>query len=200
MNDVKIIALCGFIGSGKDTVGDYLVREKGYTKISFASALKDVLSVIFGWDRKMLEGLTPEDRAKREDLDIYWSNKLEREVTPRNMMFEIGTKLFRENFKDDIWVSVVERQLFKHKKIVITDCRFINEIDMVKNNNGKIIRIYKNVPEWFEPYETYKSEYTGNLNISETEWIRGKFDHIIENDSSINDLYRKINEILEDDS
>lgn len=42
-----IIGLCGAQGVGKDTIGDILVSEYGFTKITFAAALKDVVSILF---------------------------------------------------------------------------------------------------------------------------------------------------------
>ena len=53
-----IIGLCGLIGSGKGTVADILVDEHKFEKISFADKVKDAVSVLFDWDREMLEGET----------------------------------------------------------------------------------------------------------------------------------------------
>lgn len=53
-----IIGVCGLIGSGKDTIADYLVNIHEFRRDSFAATLKDVVSAVFGWDRDMLEGRT----------------------------------------------------------------------------------------------------------------------------------------------
>ena len=53
-----IIGVCGFIGSGKDTVADYLQNFHEFRRESFASTLKDAVAAVFGWDRTMLEGRT----------------------------------------------------------------------------------------------------------------------------------------------
>ena len=50
-----IIGLVGFIGSGKGTIADLLVERHGFFKESFANSVKDACSLIFGWDRAMLE-------------------------------------------------------------------------------------------------------------------------------------------------
>ena len=86
-----IIGLCGFAGSGKGTLADFLVENHNFRKISFATKLKDVASVMFGWDRDLLEGITDESRAWREEVDENWSNELEQEVTPRIVLQLFGT-------------------------------------------------------------------------------------------------------------
>ena len=67
-----IIGLIGFAGSGKDTIAEYLERCRMFNVDSFASNLKDAASVIFGWDRLMLEGKTKESREWREMPDKFW--------------------------------------------------------------------------------------------------------------------------------
>ena len=49
-----IIGVTGFIGSGKDTVANYLTTFHGFKKLSFAGSLKDAVANVFGWDREML--------------------------------------------------------------------------------------------------------------------------------------------------
>ena len=82
-----IIGLCGRAGSGKDTIADFLVNEYNFTKLSFGKILKDVVSIIFGWDRKLLEGDTIESREKE---DKWWSDNLKIKITP---------KIFLRNYK-----------------------------------------------------------------------------------------------------
>ena len=64
-----IIGICGFIGGGKDTIADYLVNVQHFRRVSFAGALKDAVSSVFGWNREMLEGRTQESRNWREQRD-----------------------------------------------------------------------------------------------------------------------------------
>jgi dephospho-CoA kinase len=64
-----IIGICGFIGSGKDTIADYLVNLHHFRRESFANTLKDAVAQVFGWDRTMLEGRTKMAREWREQVD-----------------------------------------------------------------------------------------------------------------------------------
>ena len=43
-----LIGVVGFAGSGKGTIGDILVGDHQFVRLSFADALKDAVAVIFG--------------------------------------------------------------------------------------------------------------------------------------------------------
>ena len=49
-----LVSVTGFIGSGKDTIADYLITEHGFKKESWAGSLKDAVSHIFNWERDLL--------------------------------------------------------------------------------------------------------------------------------------------------
>jgi hypothetical protein len=191
-----IIGLCGFQGAGKDTVGDILIKNHGFIKISFGSALKDVCASMFGWDRSMLEGSTPESREWRETVDEFWSEKLNFfEFTPRKALQMIGTDVLRKNFSANIWVDIVENKITKliqsnhNIKIVVTDCRFTNELDMVKKfSNSQIIYVQRNEPEWFEEFRSGRPLDLSSFHPSEIEWMKYPFDKIINNDGHKNYL------------
>ena len=79
---MAVVGICGLIGHGKGTVGDVLL-EQGYQRLSFADKLKDAVAVMFDWDRDMLEGITDESRAWREQPNEFWSNEIGSNITPR---------------------------------------------------------------------------------------------------------------------
>ena len=107
-----IIGICGFIGSGKDTVADYLVNLHHFRRESFANTLKDAVSAVFGWDRTMLEGRTKQAREWREQVDLWWAERLNMpNLTPRWILQNWGTEVCRKNFHDDIWIASLENKL-----------------------------------------------------------------------------------------
>ncbi len=193
-----IIAICGLQGSGKDTIGSYLINKYGFKKLSFAGVLKDIVGILFGWDREMLEGATKESREWREQVDPWWSQKLGMEnLTPRYVLQYFGTDLFRTHFHSDIWVIAVERQLSKYTNCVITDCRFPNEIAMLRTAGATVIKVTRGeLPAWYIPYESCQTIKPNNVHPSEYMWIREKFDYELENDSSIKDLEMSMDGIL----
>jgi hypothetical protein len=193
-----IFGICGFKSSGKDTIADYLVSRYGFKKLSFACALKDILSIIFGWPRDKLEGITKEDRLWRENVDTWWATELSMpHLTPRLALQHFGTEIFRNNWHPDIWTKIIENQLTKYDKIIITDCRFPNEINLVKKYGGKLIHVHKELPDWFHNYKFGLTVDIQNMHISEVSWIRSDFDYVIDNNSTICDLHKKMQTILE---
>jgi len=211
----KIIAICGWQGSGKDTIADYLVNFHGFRRDSFAATLKDAISVIFGWDRELLEGRTTESRAWREQVDVWWAKKLNiPALTPRWILQYWGTEVCRNGFHDDIWVASLENKIRKtNNNIVISDCRFPNEINIIQDAGGQVIWVKRGVmPEWYdcafkentthedEQYILYDHEETmaqryPTVHSSEWSWIGTKFDYIVDNSGTIEALYTQLNNL-----
>lgn len=206
---MKIIGLSGFISSGKDTVANYLIQQYGFQKISFAGILKDVCSVLFGWDRVMLEGDTKESRIFRETVDEWWSKRLNiPNFTPRYAFQHIGTNTLRAHFHDDIWIAAIEKRISTFNpdsKLVFTDCRFVNELECIKRLNGQVWKIERgNNGEWYT-YALKASQgdklsiemcNSIGLHVSEYAHLNFTFDVILLNDSSLEDLYAKIENII----
>jgi len=184
-----LIGICGLIGSGKDTVAKRLVKKHGFKRDSFAKSLKDAVGDIFNWDRKLLEGKTKKSREWREQPDKFWSEKMDKEVTPRWVLQYFGTEVMRKGMHDAIWVdSVISR--YKGKPTVISDTRFQNEIKTIKAHSGKIICVKRNpIPsrEWMEVHHHHLSEW---------DWIGAEFDYTIENNGTVDDLNLKIDSII----
>lgn len=191
----SILGICGFAGSGKDTLANYLIQEHGYIKLSFAGAVKDACSAIFGWDRAMLEGDTKESRAWREVEDSWWSARLGMPgFSPRKALQMLGTDIMRNHFHEDIWIAVIENKLRMYSKVVITDCRFPNEIAMIQRLGGKILHITRGeLPNWFYGVQHGTATPPTNVHVSETAWIPSTLNAIhIPNNTSLENLYKAI--------
>lgn len=197
----KLIGLVGFIGSGKGTVGEYLVKQHGYQTASFAGTLKDAVSSIFGWPRHLLEGDTKESRDWREQGDEYWSNKLDRLVTPRWVLQHIGTDILRNHFNSEIWIWSLEKRLGSSETpTVLTDVRFMNEVAMVNRLMGDLWWIKRDPgPIWeytaVKNKELMPSVYP-EVHSSEYAWVGIAEYKIISNDSSLDALYSKVDQCL----
>lgn len=183
-----IIGLVGYIGSGKGTVGDILVRDHQYYKFAFADALKDAVSQIFVWPRGLLEGDSNASRAFRERIDPWWSHKFGYEVTPRLILQKMGTEACRHGIADNIWIAALEKRIEGYENVVISDVRFPNEIDFVRSAGGIILRVKRG--------EDPSIEERSKMHISETAWNNIVPDATVTNNGTIEELKEGINYLL----
>lgn len=234
-----IIGIVGFINSGKGTVGDLLKYHYGFETESFAKPLKDAASAMFGWDRRMLEGADGFSREWREKVDPFWAEALGNpNFTPRLALQLLGTEAGRNVFGDKLWTTSCIRRCQGYggstatrgeiENYVITDCRFRNEINAIKEVNGVVIRVKRGLePSWYEDalsypapsplkkltaedfsrykynhlcrfMEDYNNTTSPQIHQSEWDWVGANFDYVLENDGSVADLQQKVYDTLVD--
>jgi hypothetical protein len=212
-----IVGLLGFIGSGKGSAADHLVENHGFIKESFANSVKDATSIIFGWDRTMLEGDTIHSRKWREEPDEWWSKKMGKPFSPRQALQLMGTEAGRDVFHKDIWMLSLERRLNPNKDYIIADVRFPNEIKMIEDLGGKLIWVRRgHLPEWYscayrenttDPYEHWLLEDADELmeqkypdiHFSEWAWIGGHYDMSLDNNGTLEELRTKLDKWLDNE-
>jgi hypothetical protein len=197
-----LIGICGLIGAGKDTAADYLVNFHEFRRDSFAATLKDAVASVFGWDRELLEGRTKAAREWREQIDSWWATRLNMpNLTPRLILQLWGTEVCRRGFHDEIWIASVENKIRQSKdNIVISDCRFPNEIASIRRAGGRVIRITRGQnPDWFNVAkhnpELMSTQYP-EVHASEYSWASTDFDFVIDNNGSIEDLYSQLKNLV----
>jgi hypothetical protein len=182
MINLNIIGITGRKRHGKDTLGDYLVSNYGYTKIGFADALKEGCRHIFGFNDDQLYG------NSKEIDDAFWK------ASPRKVLQYVGTDLFRNQLskvlpevKDDIWVKVVEKTILQNpdKKYVITDVRFNNELEFIKKYNGLTIKVQRDTLNNIDSH------------ISESFIDELKTNYTIKNSGTIEELYEKLENVMD---
>lgn len=166
-------AIMGLIGSGKNTVSQYMQQQSNMVSFAFADRLKDVLAVAFGWDRQLLEGVTTESREWRDKPDPYWSRVLKREFTPRMALTEWGTDLIRNHFCDTFWVNILGVDIEKlpvETNIIVTDCRNRNELEYVKSLGFVFIEVMgNNQPQWYYDIMNIRQQDKYNCDELETD-------------------------------
>ena len=193
-----IIGICGLIGSGKGTVADILVEHYRFQKLSFADSLKDGVAAMFGWPRELLEGDSIQSREWRESEDQFWTQELGLTVTPRLVLQQVGTECMRQGFYDGIWVSLVKQKLQQNlaANTVIPDVRFPNEISMIQQQGGAIWEVARGeLPDWAQNYRQSGIEPV-DIHASEWAWMQTPSDHVISNNSTLEDLRNQVSSLL----
>jgi len=202
-----IIGLIGFIGSGKGTVGELLAADHGFVQDSFAAPLKDAVSNIFGWNRVLVEGTTPESRLWREAPDEFWSKAFGRPFTPRLALQLMGTEAGRNVFHQDLWVaSLLNRCNQRVGSTVITDVRFKNEVATIQKAGGVVVRVRRgDEPVWFDDalfanqgsQDALQKMKQLGIHQSEWDWIGCPMNHTIYNDGTLADLRDNVRHLVE---
>jgi hypothetical protein len=178
---MKIIGFTGRKRAGKDTAADVLVRE-GYELIKFAGALKAMIRAYLTYI-----GVSPQTIERMIEGDL---KELSYECfvgrTPRFVMQTLGTEWGRDIINTNLWVNACMRRCSMFDNVVISDCRFPNEVAAIQEQGGKIICIVRP-----EPNPSWD-----DMHLSETGIDALPYDHIIVNNSTVAALHDKIIEIV----
>ena len=222
---MSIIGIAGRMGSGKNTVG-YIIEKLCLTnngpkfeQKSFAGKLKQMASLLTGIPVKDFE----DQEFKKSYLGAEWgtieSNPLNSIPVFENIEFnhlmsvreflqKLGTEAMRDGLHTNVWVNALfadykagdpEYDAF-YPNWIITDMRFPNEMEAVKERKGITIRVVRDNPS----VETLtKEDVIRTFNIlrhtehpSETALDDAKFNYEIINNGSIEDLIAKVRQIL----
>lgn len=181
-NKKVIIAMIGKAGSGKDTAGAYISDEFGFKKDSFAGPIKRLVQDIFGLTYEEVH-----DRELREQPLEHWPS-----WTVRKLLQFIGTELFRNEFGKSIWVKsqILRIQNSDIDKWIITDARFPNELSDMKKAFGDQFLSIKVVREGCD------GQTKSGIKEHESESYDLRGDYTVENNGTIDDLFRKIEVLM----
>lgn len=210
-----IIGISGRIGSGKDTVGKIIqdLTKNSYDQSpwkikKFAGKLKQIVSLLTGIPVEDLE----RQEVKDSVLGPEWNKLLPplpgkpenvvgeyRPYTVRELLQRIGTEAMRDQIHPQVWVNALFNDYKQHSmaltsippinvsesKWLITDVRFPNEAQAIKDRGGIVIRVSRGHPK--------ENEHT-----SETALDNYLFDVTIDNNGTLEDLTEKIGQVLID--
>ena len=183
----KLIGVSGKKGSGKDTVGAYLVENYGFERMAFADPLKEACCQLFGFDDEQLYG------DKKETPDPRWGD-----VTPRKVLQLVGTELLQTQLNrliPELGGNIFSKRLelglpdLDKYPIVITDVRFDDEVPIIKRNGGFIIEVVR-------PSQEREGDPSLSSHSSEKGLSPKNIDLVIENTGSLSHLYSKIDALF----
>jgi hypothetical protein len=202
-----IIGVCGFAGSGKDTVADEICKDPAFVKLAFADNLKRILMGLFDFSYEQLWGPS----ATRSEPDKRYPRK-GGFLTPRHALQSLGTEWGRDCY-ENLWIDLaikdakrlegshslgysqtdgvfLKRPGISIRGVVITDCRFRNELEGVRSAGGKLVRVLRKGLD--APPYGHSSE-TEQAGIPD-----GFFDYVFHNDGSLEDFPPKCAAMLKE--
>lgn len=182
---MKVIGFSGYARCGKDEAAAVLEKEFGYTRVSFADKLREMLYALNPMVNSY--GYNSVPRRVQDVIEQYgWSGYKETKYAHeiRALLQRLGTQAGRQILGDDIWVEAAFSDLDPGGKYVFADCRFPNEAMGVLARGGDVIRINR------------KDVGPVNYHESETSLDTWGFDLIVSNDGTLDEFHDKIRRIL----
>jgi hypothetical protein len=199
------IAICGKANTGKNTLANLLYQELHYRDsvefasrhpglslqaysgkfMAFADPIKEIVMTMF--PRANKECLYGPSRLRSEAIPGAFKN--DKPLTYRQALIDIGTEVGR-SYSDKVWLENFDHryeQILVKKSppniIIVTDVRFRNEFDHLKDKGFFQIRLYRETG--MAPIE-HISE-TGQSSIKDEE-----FDYVLFNNKSLEDLKEEV--------
>jgi hypothetical protein len=187
---IEVVLLGYRKSSGKDTLGKMLCERDGFVRVAYADKLKEIVSDLFRFNHEQTEG------SLKETLDPRYG------FSPRYAFQTIGTEHLRSIYPnvwtDYVYKTTIPNLICKSKtRFVITDFRFPNEhqaaLDYEKHLRECAVDIKVRAINIIRP-----GLPTSDLHSSETALDNyTRWDHIIQNDGSIEDLYNNYKQTLD---
>jgi hypothetical protein len=178
-------------GSGKSTIADYLIAQHGFTRLSLAEPLKDMIRVL-------LEnfGYNPADAYHMTHVNKHAPlPEIDPRVNARHLLRTLGTEWGRTCVHPEIWLRCWSARYLNLlasglNNVVVDDMRFLNEAAHIDKYGGQLWCVNR---PGTERNTTHASE--GGLdNLDSDPFL--SFTQVIDNDGTQQDLYRTLDAIL----
>ena len=167
----RVLGLSGYPGVGKDTVAKMLT-PRGYQRIAFADPI-----------RALAYDLDP---AVHDQVDMLgWENAYSGNDYVRRYLQKLGQKA-REHIDPGVWITAALRNIGIEGNYVITDVRYRNEAETLKNLGAKLVRVER------------PGQGPVNDHASEVEMDGYPFDAFLLNDGDLNQLFDRVMMMEED--
>ena len=134
-SDIRLVGLAGAAGAGKDTLATLMVTDN-WEHVAFADPLKDICIRHLGLSRD--DVYTQDGKMRRNK---FWG------MTNREILQKVGTEAMRNGFDKDVWVKILELKLtgilMRGGKVIVTDCRFDNEAELIWRLGGVMANVVR---------------------------------------------------------
>lgn len=194
--------------SGKTTAANYLVRKYGYKKVALATPIKDIITNLDSMTNVeiMKVFIEPYYKLTGANRRIFKSilnvvRDMPHEFPkPRKRMQYLGTEGVRRNIDNEFWLKVFSNKYKSDEKLVVDDCRFMDEYLYFMGLGYRDLKIIVDEPKRYNrvvelhggPFDESVLQHPSEL---EQDKIIEQFpDNIIENNGSWEEYYSSIDE------
>lgn len=189
-----IVGLTGLKGSGKDTVGAYLVKDHQFERLAFADPLKKSVAALLDIPYSQIDRMKNNPHAVLTlavKQSVYVSGaptanmvSEQKNITMRQFLQRYGTEAHRELFGTDFWIDLTlpVQGYYPGRAIVVTDVRFDNEAARVRQLGGVV---------WAVERDGLPS---GDTHASEI--IDFPIDYVVKNNGTFDELFAGVEEAL----
>lgn len=173
----KIIGIGYKKNSGKNSFAKFLTTHIHCTEpklkvkeVSFALKVKDIAFQLYSW-ANLKRAIYYETHYSDKEIVLP-----ELGLSPRDIWIGVGNKM-REIYPGT-WIEYALNSI-KEDVIIITDLGFGNEARSIRDRNGILIKLHRDgIPRGTDARETELDSWPG-------------WDFVIENNGSLDDLYKK---------
>jgi hypothetical protein len=170
MSDLPLLGLIGKKRSGKDTFAAPLLAEFGFHRVAFADPLREAALRLDPW---VGPASTPGDlrlayrRLSGVVAELGWERAKDHVPGVRETLQRLGTDVVRE-LDPDLWVRAALAQIDERPwGVVVTDVRFPNEADAIRDRGGILVRITRPGPVDPDEHKTERAldDYAEDLHV-----------------------------------
>ncbi len=173
----KIYIICGKARHGKDTIAEmiqkyYIENKQEVLNLQYSSYIKEYAKKISNWDGS-------------------------EETKPRELLQQLGTNIIREKIDDLFFVKKLTDDIkvysFFFDVLVISDSRFKVEVNTTRDNFQNVVVIHVIRPDFDNGLTEEQKRHRTEVDLDDYE----NYDYTIINDGSIEELEKKVKEIVE---
>jgi dephospho-CoA kinase len=209
------IAIAGKMASGKTTVADMLVSKYGFTRVSLATPLRQLVEIHENcephqWSSQItpicekIAKVCPVTHTTKDIVSAVMKCFASNPKTPgeknRGLYQSLGTDTIRQQFGQDVWIHYLLNDLRDNIDIVLDDLRFINEFIELSKSGFKTVRIHMSeelrMKRVKKLYPNVTKEQLQHVTEVELDHIVGSFDYVIPGWTSMNLLEDIVDEMV----
>ena len=184
----KAICIVGRARSGKDTSADYIAKKLGCNKYALATPLKELVCAMFEIDMETLDDYKNEGfrlKAQRLDRETYDIAEYPVDVSFRHILQRCGDAQ-KNLFGLGVYMQKLAEKMHGEDTVVISDVRLLEEQKWLQQNvDVTFIKITRHAEIGHD-----------SRHRTEVETDKLKYDYLIDNNGTIEELYAEIDAIL----